>query len=752
MSKNLLIVESPTKARTLKKYLPKSFQIMASKGHIKDLPIKEMGIDIENGFSPDYQTIKGKAAIIQEIKREAKKAEIIYLAPDPDREGEAIAWHIAQEIGKDKPVYRILFHEFTQKKINEAVSSPSELNAWRYESQVARRILDRLVGYKISPILWEKVRRGLSAGRVQSIALRIICEREQAIRKFVATEYWSFDGDFSDPREQTFTAKLFKIDNKKFEVGNSSDAEKIARQIQAEKYCIEQIEKKERRRQAYPPFITSTIQQEAFRKFRFSAKKTMMLAQKLYEGVELGDQGLVGLITYMRTDSVRLSEEAIAAARALISQQFGAEYVPEKANYFRNKKSSQDAHEAIRPSSVDLPPAKIRASLSRDELSLYGLIWNRFISCQMKPAVYDQTSVDIIGGKFNFRATGSVLKFSGFLKVYEEGRDEKSSEPLDDEMIPPLTEKDEAKLLTLKKDQHFTEPPARFTESSLIKELEEKGIGRPSTYVSIISNIQDKAYVQKEKGSLAPTELGMIVTELLVESFPKIMDVEFTANMEDELDEIEEGKRDRNSLLTKFYEDFSKNLGQAREHMRNVKRESVPTDISCARCGNPMVLKWGKNGRFLACSNYPECQETAEFSRSETGEVIPRAQELTDIDCPNCGSKMKLRHGRFGRFLSCSRYPDCKGTKPYTIGIPCPEDNCGGDIIERQSKKGSVFYGCSKYPKCTFATWYLPISKPCPKCHYPIMVEQKNKVGQVGMVCIRAKCKHREKVQTAENE
>ncbi|MFH1727476.1 MAG: type I DNA topoisomerase [Pseudomonadota bacterium] len=749
MAKNLIVVESPTKAKTLNKYLSKDFDILASKGHVKDLPPSQFGVDLENDFAAEYQIISGKSSIIKEIKKYAKKAENIYLAPDPDREGEAIAWHIAEELGLTDNIYRVLFNEFTKKKITEAVSKPLKLDKNKYEAQIARRILDRIVGYKISPLLWEKVRRGLSAGRVQSVALRIICEREAEILKFISEEYWSFLALFELENKDNFEAKLFKKKNKKIKVSNKEDADKIVKELNELDYKIDNVERKERSRHAAPPFITSTLQQEAFRKLRYPARKTMMVAQKLYEGMEVGGEQ-VGLITYMRTDSVRVSSEAVSDVRGFIKDVYGPEYLPEKPNFYKNRKSSQDAHEAIRPTSFGHSPATIAKYLKKDELALYRLIWNRFVASQMKSALYDSTTIDVAGGDYIFRATGSILKFKGFLEVYTEGQDNDQGENDKDYNLPDVEKGLICFLKNLDPKQHFTQPPPRFTESSLVKELEEKGVGRPSTYVSILTTIQSKEYVQKEKGSFKPTDLGMIVTELLCESFPKIMDVAFTAHMEEELDEIEEGKRNRLETLNEFYDGFSTTLAEAKEGMRNVKKEKIPTDVICEECGKTMVIRWGRNGRFLACSDYPTCHSTSEFATDEKGKIEIVKDEIVDTECPKCKGQMKVKYGKFGRFLSCVDYPKCKGTKPFVTGVKCPEENCEGEVIERRSKRGSVFYGCSKFPNCAFATWYEPVDKACPSCQNPILVIKRDKSGKASLVCIKHKCKYKEEVKEEE--
>lgn len=716
MGKSLVIVESPAKARTINKFLGKDFTVLASVGHIKDLPKSKLGVDIEHDFDPHYVTIKGKAETIKELKRAGKGADKIYLAPDPDREGEAIAWHIAEEVDKKREkTYRVLFNEITEKAVKEAIEHPTELDKNKYEAQQARRVLDRLVGYQVSPILWDKVRRGLSAGRVQSVAVRLICAREREVEAFVPVEYWSVEAELTSLREEAavpFRAKLARKDDKKIEIGNEDEAKSILNDLEGAAYTVSDIEKRETKRRPTAPFTTSKLQQEAARKLGFTAKKTMTLAQQLYEGVEIGEEGPVGLISYMRTDSTRISNEAIEAARKFINEKYGSEYLPQKPNIYKTKKKSQDAHEAIRPTYLKYTPESVKKHLSRDQFRLYQLIWNRFIACQMAPAIIDQTKIKIEARQYLFTSTGSVMKFPGFTAVYIEGKD--AGDGGEDEggegKLPPLDKGEALKLLGLHPDQHFTQPPPRYTEASLVKELEEKGIGRPSTYAAILSTIQDREYVAKEKTQLKPTELGFLVTDLLTESFPEILNVEFTAHMEEELDMIEEGQVTWKETMHEFYGPFKERLENARVTMKNVKAEETPTDIKCEKCGSMMVIKWGKKGKFLACSGYPECRNTSDFTTDESGRVVvvEKAEEFSEEECPKCGSPMVVKSGRFGRFLACSKYPDCKTTKPLSTGIPCEKDGCDGTLVERRTRKGRVFYGCSNYPKCDYATWKLP--------------------------------------------
>ncbi len=707
MANSLVIVESPAKAKTINKYLGKGFVVMASVGHIKDLPKSKLGVEVEHGFEPVYENIKGKAKIISELKKAGTKAERIYLAPDPDREGEAIAWHIADEVDSGrKKTFRVLFNEITEKAVNEAIGRPMELDRNKYEAQQARRILDRLVGYQVSPLLWDKVRRGLSAGRVQSVAVRLICEREREIAAFVPVEYWSVTAELSGSSGAPFKARLVKRDGKKIELENQAQAQDAVSALQAAEFRVSAVETKLVKRNPSPPFTTSKLQQDGARKLGYTAKKTMMLAQQLYEGVELGPKGPQGLITYMRTDSVRLSSEAVQSARAYIGERFGPEYLPPKPNAYKTKKKTQDAHEAIRPTSMANPPESVKGYLSRDQFRLYELIWNRFVSCQMAQAELDQTRAEITAGDCLFAATGTVVKFPGFMAAYMESSD---AEEEKEERLPALAKGELLRLAGLTPEQHFTQPRPRFTEASLVKELEENGIGRPSTYAAIISTIQDRGYVVKDKTQLKPTELGFLVIDLLVKSFPDILNVEFTAHMEGELDKIEDGSLKWQKAMQEFYAPFSESLEKARKDMKNLKAEETPTDLACEKCGAKMVIKWGRKGKFLACSGYPECKNTKDFTTDQAGKVVPLArEEATDSKCPKCGAGMLVKSGRFGRFIACSKYPDCKTTLPFSTGVNCPEEGCSGMLLERRTKRSKVFYGCSNYPKCKHAVWELP--------------------------------------------
>ncbi len=766
----LVVVESPAKAKTIKKYLGRSFDVRASVGHVKDLPKSRIGVDIERGFLPDYDVIKGKAKVLSEIKRAARKADRVLLATDPDREGEAIAWHIAEELGggtheQGGKVRRVLFNEITKSAIQKAIREPIDLDRRKFDSQQARRILDRLVGYQISPILWRKVRRGLSAGRVQSVAVRLVVDREREIQAFRPEEYWTVDADLGAAVPPDFRARLVKVEGQRAELKDGATTRALVEELGRERFTVAAVERKERRRNAPPPFTTAKLQQEAANRLGFTAKKTMTLAQRLYEGVDLGDEGAVGLITYMRTDSVRLSNEAIEAARAYIAGTYGADHLPEQPNVYRTRqKAAQEAHEAVRPTSLEWTPERVEPYLEamgeRDMLRLYQLVWKRFVACQMVPAVYDQTTADVAAGRGTFRATGSILKFPGYLAVYGAQRpeDEAGAQPEpaaegevgegkernQERVLPPLEEGMLLELRRLDPQQHFTQPPPRFNESSLIKELEERGIGRPSTYAAILSTIQEKGYVEKVERNFKPTHLGTLVTDELVKSFPGEMEIGFTAGMEEKLDEIEEGGAQWQEVLRDFYTGFKKDLEEAEKNIRDVKRQEIATELTCEKCGKPMVIKWGRMGEFLACSGYPECRNTMNFQREEDGRIVPiREEEITtDEKCPSCGAPMVVKRGRFGRFLACSRYPDCKTSKPISIGVSCPK-GCGGYISERRSKRGKTFYGCSSYPKCDFVSWDRPRAESCPSCGSTYLLQKFSKRTGAFVACPNKECDFR---------
>jgi len=795
MAKNLVIVESPAKAKTIGKYLGKDYLVKASLGHVKDLPKKDLAVDVDKDFTPTYEVIEGKRKLIQELKAAAKGSDAVYLAADPDREGEAICFHLQEELKEKKngpQIFRVMFNEITKSAIQKAFEKPLAVNLHLVDAQQARRVLDRLVGYKISPLLWDKVRRGLSAGRVQTVALRLIVDREREIRAFVSQEYWSIDVHLGAKKPPQLTAHLFKKDGENVEIGNQAASQSIVDALDGATYTVASVSNKEKRRNPVPPFITSTIQQEAARKLRFSVKRTMMLAQKLYEGVELSkEEGAVGLISYMRTDSTRVSNDALDEVRAMITDRYGADYRPATPNVYKSKKDAQDAHEAIRPTSVLRTPEDVASFLAEDELKLYRLIWMRFIASQMTPAVFDQTTIDVNapgkdGATYMFRATGSVPKFDGFLKVYEEGKDQKDTE--DDELknkLPAVEQGEVLKFRSIEPEQHFTEPPPRFTEATLVKELEADGVGRPSTYASILSTIQEREYVKKEGGKFSPTELGMVVTDLLLESFSDLFDVTYTARMEAELDDIEEGKIDWRIAMSEFYERFQKDLEHAATHMTDIKRMERPTDFICEKCGKPMVIKWGKHGTFIACTGYPECTNTRQpqaegeggegmteqdetvycdncgrpmvlkkgrfgtfmacsgYPECKTTKQLGAAQKPQDVPldekCPQCGNQMVKKYGRFGEFVACSNYPTCKFVKQNTIGVKCP--NCSeGEVVERRSKRGKTFFGCNRYPECDFVAWGKPIPEKCPNCGSSYLIEKFLKAGPMAQ-CPNQECK-----------
>jgi DNA topoisomerase-1 len=743
MTKGMIVVESPTKVKTLQKFLGDDYIIKASVGHIKDLPEGELGVDLDKDFQPKYVTIPGKKKVLRELKKTSKTVKNIYLGPDPDREGEAIAWHIAEEIGNQgKKVYRVLFNEITKKAVLDALKKPGELQQSKFDAQQARRILDRLVGYQVSPILWEKVRRGLSAGRVQSVAVRIICERERESQGFVSQEYWSLTATLKGKDFPTsFDAKLVKWKGKKVDMANESEALAMKKRLESVPYTVSKIVEQEKKRHPLPPFITSRLQQDAFRKLSFPAFKTMKIAQKLYEGVDLGEAGSVGLITYMRTDSPRVSSEAVHQVREWINHRFGESFLPSKPNIYKSRKSAQEAHEAIRPTSIDLEPEKVKTYLNKDEWALYKLIWDRFVASQMASAVFLQTTVEIKAGEGVFTASGSIPVFLGFMALYVESEDNhingNGQTEGEEKKLPRLSEGEILELLGLTPRQHFTQPPPRFSEATLIKELEEKGIGRPSTYAMILSTIRGKGYVGMEKGKFFPTELGFLVNDLLVVNFPDILNIEFTALMEENLDKIEEGGKGWVETLKEFYIPFEKDLQMAKVSMRDVKREQIPTDAVCEQCGSKMVKRWGKRGYFLACSSYPECRYTREVEENGESQKVE-----TDVKCEKCGSPMVVKNGKFGRFLACSNYPTCKSTQSLNTGVLCPQEGCEGMLVERRSRKGKTFYSCSNYPQCTFALWDKPIPEKCPQCDAPFLIEKQVKAGIVKR-CYRKECGYR---------
>ncbi len=853
MARALVIVESPAKAKTINKFLGRGYLVKASMGHVRDLPRRSLGVD-EKSFKPTYAVLPEKKKTLTDLKKAAADASTVFLAPDPDREGEAICFHLKEELKKETkaPFRRVLFNEITRKAVLEAFEHPRDIDPDKVDAQQARRILDRLVGYKLSPLLWDKVRRGLSAGRVQSVALRIICEREREIQKFVPREYWSLLAQLEASEPPVFIARLVARNGEKIELVSKDEVtaalsalgwsvrettppegspqgtvvlEALASGVDTVPFKVSRVQSQEKKKNPFPPFITSKLQQDAARQLGYPVAKTMRLAQGLYEGRELGEAGMVGLITYMRTDSTRVSDEAIAAVRDFIVATYGNESLPERPRFYRSGKGAQEAHEAIRPTSLEFTPDSVKEFLGRDELRLYTLIWNRFVASQMEAAIFDTTRAEIEGGPYTFRATGSVLKFAGWLAVYHEAveengkdKDEDESEDAEDRRLPPLRE---GQLLTLKSlmpRQHFTQPPPRFTEASLVRELEENGIGRPSTYASILSTIMDRDYVEKEKGRFFPSALGFLVTDLMVASFDDIMDVGYTARLEEELDKIEEGELRWTDALREFQQKFEHDLARARVEMRNVKREAIPTDQICEKCGKPMVLKWGRFGQFLACSGYPECKNTREANGNGAvseqdrakmpaaakaarvaappdpieaeaepcekcgspmvlkrgrfgpflacsaypdckstrkirvnGEGKAEVQQdvLLDEACPRCGSKLARKHGRFGEFTACSNYPKCRFIKMKQTGVRCPE--CSeGNIVERRSKRGKVFFGCDRYPDCKFVLWSRPVPKACPSCGSPYLLEKASKKDGRRLVCDAEGCGYSAPVEQPE--
>jgi len=747
---DLVIVESPAKAKTIEKILGKGYTVKASVGHVRDLPPKRLGVDLQGDFAPEYVVIRGKAKVLDELRASAKKAGRVYLAPDPDREGEAIAWHIAHELNgaKREAIYRVLFNEITPRAIAAAMQNPGRIDENKVNAQQARRILDRLVGYQISPLLWRKVRRGLSAGRVQSVTLRLICDREKEIAAFVPQEYWTITVVLEGDQPPSFEAQLLKIGGKKADITTADVAHAIAAQLRSQQFVVGDVKIRERRRQPPPPFITSKLQQEGANRLRFSARKTMTLAQALYEGLAIGQDGVVGLITYMRTDSTRVSEEAQREALGYIQATYGQAYVPDKPNVYRSKKGAQDAHEAIRPTSSLRVPEALRMYLERDPYALYQLIWARFVASQMRPAIFDVTTADIEAGEFLLRASGSVLKFDGFLKVYAEeepaGREGEEADNAS-RALPPLQRGQLLRVVDVKPEQHFTQPPPRYTEASLVAELERRGIGRPSTYATILSIIQDRDYVETKERKFYPTELGRLVSDLLIEHFPDVMDVEFTAAMEDQLDQIEEGKRPWVRVLHEFYEPFEQHLKAASQRMPSIKNLAEPTTEVCEQCGKPMVMRLGRYGKFLACSGYPACKATRPIKGEE-----PAASQVgavaTEV-CEQCGSPMVVRKGRYGEFLACSGYPACKVAKPMRLGIACPSEGCTGDLVQRRTRRGRLFYGCSRYPDCQYTLWSKPVPIPCPNCQASFLVEQGSARKGKSLRCIREGCGYESPVE-----
>ncbi len=782
MAKSLVIVESPAKAKTINKYLGSDFTVKASMGHVMDLPKKKLGVEIEKKFRPTYEPIQSKKETIKALKEAAAKAESIYLAADPDREGEAICFHLRELLdSKKRNFHRVLFNEITRDAIRAAFEKPGEIDSRLVDAQQARRVLDRLVGYQVSPLLWDKVKRGISAGRVQTVALRLIIEREREILAFIKKEYWTITAKVSAHNPPPFEARLVKFQGKELEIGDQAAAEQHRAAIESGKLAVQSVEKREKRKYPVPPFITSKLQQEAVRKLRFSAKKAMTVAQRLYEGVEIGSEGSVGLITYMRTDSTRVAETALTAVREFVQKKYGKNYLPEQAIHYKSKKGAQDAHEAIRPTDVTRTPESLRSVLAPDEQKLYKLIWQRFVASQMNPAVFDQTTIEIASGDYLLRATGSVEKFKGFRAVYEEGKDEQTDADAEELKLrlPEVAQGEALELLELLPEQHFTEPPPRFNEATLVKALEEKGIGRPSTYASILSVIQNRAYVEKEQGRFYPTQLGMVVSDLLVKSFNDIFDVAYTARMEEELDEVEEGKLTWTEALDEFYKKFKKDLRIAEREMEDLKGEGRPSDEKCEKCGKPMVIRLGRNGQFFACTGYPDCDGTKDMSpelAAKYGIASPAAPPVPDVGehtCEKCGKPMAVKRGRFGYFLACTSYPECRNTKRIivkdgkaTLAPPAPEvpeqacEKCGKPMTVKSGRFG-YFLACSGYPDCKNTRRILmkdgqPTVAPpppevpeqaCEKCGKP-MVVRSGRFGYFLACSGYPKCRNKKKIES----
>jgi len=756
VAKNLIIVESPAKTRTLKKFLGKDFAVEASMGHIRDLVKKDMGIGPD--FEPRYEVLPAKKKVVSRLREAAKSADLIYLAPDPDREGEAIAWHIAQVLRKQPDqIRRVTFNEITKRAVLHALEDPREIDARKVDAQQARRILDRLMGFRLSPLLWDKIKQGLSAGRVQSVALKMVCDRQAEIDAFVPEEYWVLSADLEGAEPPVFNARLHRIGDDKAKVGDGETAESIVSELRSGEFRVASVERKESKQRPGPPFITSRLQQDAARRFGFSVKRTMGIAQGLYEGKEVGDRGSVGLITYMRTDSTRVAEEALADGRKYVAATYGEKALPEKAVRYRSKKGAQDAHEAIRPTNFDLPPDKVKRYLKPEEYKLYKLIWDRFIASQMLPAVFDVTQVDVENGRFTLRARGKVLKSPGFLAVYQEAKDEDAqSENGDSDAMPPLREGEELKLLELHSEQKFTQPPARYSEATLVKALEENGIGRPSTYAQILATLTDREYVDRLEKRFAPTALGKLVNEMLQGSFHDIINEGYTAELEEKLDRIEDGDLAWKETLRRFNEQLSKDLQTAGEEMPNVKREGVPIGEKCPEDGGDLVMRFGRYGTFIGCTNYPECTYTRnpEPEGEETTEDVPPAEEVPP--CEECGAPMALRRSRYGAFYGCSNYPECKNIRktpkekkaePRPTGVTCPEcgpTGGGGEIQEKRSRRGKIFYSCDRYPDCKYALWNKPVPQPCPQCDHPFLVEKTTKKKGPHLLCPNEECDYEE--------
>ncbi len=747
MARKLLIVESPAKARTIGKILGRDFDVKASVGHVRDLPKNTIGVDEANDFEPKYEILPDKQKVVADLRRAANKADEIYVATDPDREGEAICWHILELLKSvDQPMRRIEFHEITKRAVIEALEESGEVDMNRVNAQQARRVIDRLMGYRLSPLLWDKVKRGLSAGRVQSVALKMICDRDAEIKAFVSDEYWLVDASLEGSEKPDFTVRLSRKAGKKWRPAVEAEARHVESTVKNSKILISKATRKTRSQRPKAPFITSHLQQEAARRLRYPVRRTMQLAQRLYEGVDLGSRGVTGLITYMRTDSVRVSEESISQARAYIEDNYGPSFVPAKPHTYKNRSSSQDAHEAIRPTDVSLTPESLASILGADELRLYRMIWQRFVAAQMVSATFDITQVDVSAGEYVLQVTGKVMKDPGFLRLWKDvdSGDEKS---------PPLPGNlevgQELKCLGLTLEQKFTQPPPRFSEASLVKALEENGIGRPSTYASIIATLSSRDYTVREKGNFTPTELGKLVNRLLIKSFSNLINEGYTAHLEEELDRVAEGAREWKELIRSFAGQFSSDLETAQVEMEQVKGKGVPTDQICPECSSPLVMKFGRYGEFLACSSYPECGYTRDLrDENEEADIEGEAPK-----CPDCESEMVIKRSRFGPFWACSRYPECRGTakiggeKKTAAAVPtsvaCGREKCAGEIVERRSRRGRVFYGCSTYPKCDYSMWDFPVSYLCPECGNSIMGIRETKSRGREYICPVKECAHR---------
>ena len=806
MGKQMVIVESPAKARTIERYLGRDFYVRASAGHIMDLPTRALGVNIKKDFSPTYRVISGKEKVVADLKKAAEKASAIYLAADPDREGEAICYHLALQLdGKsDRKVHRILFNEITKTAILKAFDNPSEIDVHKVEAQQARRILDRLVGYKVSPLLWRKVRKGLSAGRVQTVAVRLIVDREREIRAFKPEEYWEFGALAKGSKPPPFELKASKYKGKKFKIGSQQEADALLAELQGADFVVRDIKKRKRKRNPVPPYITSKLQQESVRRLGFTVKKTMTIAQRLYEGVELGDEGAVGLITYMRTDSTRVSEGALQEARSYIGEVFGNDFLPNKANIYRGKKSAQDAHEAIRPTSVSRDPESMKRYLKRDELRLYQLIWQRFVASQMTPARFDQTEILVDAGQTEFKAVGSIMRFEGFLKLYQETEEssKRKARKEEDRVLPDLEQGEKLTIEKILREQKFTQPPPRYNEASLVKALEDKGIGRPSTYQQILSVIMTRDYVKKDQGRFSSTQLGEIVNDLLVAHFDEIFDYNYTAKLETDLDRIEEGKTNWVDALTEFYYPFKEKLQTAKVDMKNLKKEGIPTDEVCEKCNSAMVIRFGKFGRFMACANFPDCRNTREAPEEDDGkpeagstgewkepcdkcgrpmvvkkgqygdflacsgypeckntqkivrqkgEIKLHSQSTLDEKCPKCGTNLVLRNGRFGEFTSCGNYPECRYIKPDLTGVKCPRCK-EGELVGRKSRRGRAFFACDRYPDCNFTVWNRPIPNECPDCGSAYVLEKTTKKDGTFRFCPEKACGYKKPIESGESE